>query len=204
MITPKEKKERSLGIKLFLKGERCNSSKCAMTRKPYRPGMHGKKRRKNLSDFGRQLQAKQRIQFTFGLRDAAMRKLFKDSAVKRGLTGVQIINLLEKRLDSVVYLLGLAGSRAIARQFINHGHFLVNGHRVTIPSYQVKINDVIGIRPNSRSKKIFEDLDLRLKKYEPPSWLAIDKDNFTGKIINQPDGGDDQLDPNLVLEYYSR
>lgn len=203
MVGPKEKKERALGTKLFLKAERCNSPKCAMVRRSYRPGVHGKRRR-SVSDFGRQLQEKQKIQLTFGLRNRQMRNLFKILALKKGLSAQELMTILEKRLDNAVYRLGLAPSRIVARQFISHGHILVNGRKVTIPSYQVKPNDKIEIRPASRSKKIFEDLPLRLKKYEPPAWLKLDREAAIGEVVSQPEVSETGFDPNLVVQYYSK
>lgn len=203
MLGPKEKKERALGTRLFLKGERCSSPKCVMVRRPSRPGMHGKKRRQ-LSDFARQLQEKQKIQISFGLRDRQMQNLFKDLASKKGLSGSQLLSLLERRLDNVVFRLGLAASRIIARQAVSHGHILVNGRKVTVPSYRVRAKDKISVRPASRQKKIFEELSVSLKKYEPPVWLKLDKDNLVGEVMGDPEQEGIGLDPNLVMEYYSR
>lgn len=203
LLKSKEKKERALGVKLFLKGERCNSLKCAMIRKPYRPGQHSKRRRA-LSDFGRQLKEKQKIQISFGLRDRQMRMIFKNIAVKKGWSGQEILNNLEKRLDNVIFRLGFALSRITARQLVGHGHFLVNGKKVTIPSYLVKAGDKISIREGSRSLKIFGDLPLKLKKYEAPEWLRVDKEKIIGEIIKKPEAGETLFDPNIVMEYYSR
>lgn len=203
MKGPKEKKERALGTKLFLKAERCNSPKCVMIRRPYRPGMHGK-RRSMVSEFGRQLKEKQKIQISFGLRDRQMRKLFKNLASQKGLSGKAILNILEQRLDNAVYRSGFAPSRIVARQLISHGHFLVNGRKVSVPSYAVKVGDKIGIRPSSKNKRVFEDLSLRLKKHDPPAWIKLDKENLVGEIKGKPEEGEIQFDPNLVSEYYSR
>lgn len=202
LLKAKEKKERALGTKLFLKGERCNSPKCAMIRRPYKPGMHGKKRR-SVSDFGLQLREKQKIQLTFGLNNRQIGKMFKELAVKGTMSGHDILNLLERRLDNVVFRLGFASSRIKARQLVGHGHFLVNGRKVTIPSYQVRIGDKITIRKTPLSK-VFEGLPTYLKKYEPPTWLNIDADKLAGEVVALPQESEAHLNPNLVLEYFSR
>lgn len=202
LLKAKEKKERALGTKLFLKGERCNSPKCAMIRRPYKPGVHGKKRR-SVSDFGLQLREKQKIQLTFGLNNRQIGKMFKELAVKGTMSGQDILNLLERRLDNVVFRLGFANSRIKARQLVSHGHFLVNGRKVTIPSYQVRIGDKITIRKTPLSK-VFEGLPAHLKKYDPPVWLRVDADKLAGEVIALPQESEAHLNPNLVLEYFSR
>ena len=195
-----EKKERTLGTKLFLKAERCSSPKCVTVRRPYRPGVHGQKRH-IVTEYGKQLNEKQKIQLVYGLNNTQMRNLFKNNQDPN-----KIIKILESRLDRVVYLLGLAASTRIARQLVSHGHITVNGRKMTIPSYHVKIGDVIGIRPQSRQLKIFEDLPLRLKQYEPPLWLALDKEKLEGRCLKEP-GGEGFVFPfdiNLVVQFYSR
>ncbi|MBI2591534.1 MAG: 30S ribosomal protein S4 [Candidatus Brennerbacteria bacterium] len=203
LLKSKEKKERALGTKLFLKGERCSSLKCAMIRRPYRPGQHGK-RRHSVSDFARQLKEKQKIQISFGLRDRQMRELFKNMAVTKRLNAQAVLNRLESRFDNVIFRLGFAPARIAARQLVSHGHFLINNRKVTIPSYAVKVGDKISIREGSRSSKVFGDLPLKLKKYEAPDWIKVDKDKFIGEIIKKPEAGETLFDPNLVMEYYSR
>ncbi|MDI6820964.1 MAG: 30S ribosomal protein S4 [Patescibacteria group bacterium] len=195
----KEKKERALGTKLFLKAERCNSPKCVMVRRPQKPGMHGKSRkRRAISDYGRQLQEKQKIQIYFGLNNRQMRCLFNESKEN-------IVQILERRLDQVVFALGIARSSRIARQLISHGHIMVNNRKVTIPSYHVKITDVITIRPESKNLKIFEDLELRLKQYTPPSWLKLDKGSMKGECVAaKSEDSIFNFDINLVGQFYSR
>ncbi len=196
----KEKKERSLGTRLFIKAERCSSPKCVMIRRPYRPGVHGQaRRRRSISEFGKQLQEKQKIQITYGLSGKQMRNLFKGPLEKA-------LVVLEKRLDRVLFLLGLASSMRVARQTISHGHIVVNGRKVTIPSYSVKIGDVISIRPESRPGKMFEELGMKLKQYEPPSWLKLDKENLKGECIKHPKPEDINVsfDINLVGQFYAR
>lgn len=201
MRSIKEKKERALGTKLFIKAERCSSPKCATVRKPYKPGMHGpKQRRFTVSEYGRQLQEKQKIQITYGLNNRQMVTLFKKQSKEK------ILHTLEKRLDKVVFLLGLAKSPRIARQLVSHGHILVNKRKITVPSYTVKIGDSIGIRPESQKLKIFENIGEPLKKHDPPEWLKLDAGNLQGECTGEPQVDTSSLpfDINLVGEYYSR
>lgn len=172
-----------------------------MIRRPSKPGIHGGKkgRRQTISEYGRQLQEKQKVQLTYGLNNRQMRRLF------RGKKEVQkALEVLERRLDNIVFRLGLADSRIIARQLINHGHFLVNGRKVNIPSYRMKIGDKVGIDSHSRQLKIFESLELKLKKIELPKWLKLDKEKLTGGLIDKPQDINLPFDLNLVVEHYSR
>ena len=196
----KEKKERALGVKLFLKGERCLSPKCAMTKRPYPPGIHGpKKRRRAFSEYKKQLQEKQKVQLTYGLNNRQMRNLFKTKKNQE-----EILAFLERRLDNVIFRLGLAISRSVARQMINHGHFLVNGKKINFPSYQVVPGDEIKIAPRSLEKKLFKELSLKLKNYQPPTWLLLDKKEIKGKIKEKPKDISFPFDLGLVVNYYSR
>ncbi|MEE8131574.1 MAG: 30S ribosomal protein S4 [Candidatus Paceibacterota bacterium] len=205
MLKSAEKKERSLGMKLFLKGERCNSPKCAMIRRPYRPGAHGKARRRALSEYGQQLLEKQRIRVSYGLKEAQMRGIFKSALSKTGAAvGEIIIKSLEQRLDNVIFRLGFTTSRVIARQLVSHGHFFVNGKKVTIPSFRVKPKDVISIKPSSKNLLIFKDLPNIIKKYEAPDWLVIDKGELEGLVVSLPKDVEIPFDINLVVDYYSR
>ncbi len=204
LIQAKEKKERALGMKLFLKGERCSSPKCAMVRRPYRPGQHGKSRRRGLSEYGTQLLEKQRLRVSYGLREAQLEKILKTALGKTGAIGETLINILERQLANVVFRLGLVSSRIIGRQLVNHGHFCVNGRKVSAPSYQVKIGDVISIRPASKSLLIFSELPNILKKYEAPNWLLIDKEKLEGKVKSLPQNVEIPFDINLVVDYYSK
>lgn len=199
-----EKQERALGMKLFLKGERCSSPKCAMVRRPNRPGIHGSKRRRAISEYGEQLLEKQRIRVNYGLREAQLAKIVKNSLKKTGAISETIINELERQLSNVVFRLGLASSRVIARQLINHGHFLVNGKKVTSPSYFVKAGDMISIKPSSQNLLIFKDLLIKIKKYEPPEWLSLDREKLEGKVISLPKNIEIPFDINLVVDYYSK
>src|SRR3989338_292340 len=203
MFNTKEKQERSLGTKLFLKAARCNSPKCVSVRRPQRPGLHGKSY-KTLSEFGQQLKEKQKIRFTYGIREAQMELVFKKAAKNPGVTGEMIISILERRLDNVVYRLGIAPSRSVGRQLVGHGHILVNGRKVTIPSYQVRVGDTITIRPQSNEHPLLKDLGERLEKYEPPVWLALDAAKLEGKVLSAPKDFEISFDVNMVVDYYSK
>ena len=199
MRSIKEKKERSLGTKLFLKGDRCNSPKCVSVRRPQRPGQHGAKRQRNISDFGKQLQEKQKIQFYFGLSNHQMERLFGGPREK-------IETNLRQRLDFVTYLLGFAKSPRIARQMVSHGHILVNGRKVTIASFHVSEGDVVEIRPESRGSKLFEGIKERLKEVDIPKWLKIDAENLKGECVASSNSDESRFpfDINLVGQFYSR
>lgn len=203
-LASKEKKERALGTRLLLKGDRCNSPKCVMVRRPHRPGMHGKKRRRPGSEFASQLAEKQKIRFSYGLREAHMEKLFKEALGKSGAIGETVVAILERQLANVVFRLGFAPSRIVARQLVGHGHILVNGKRVTIPSYAVRPGEVISIKPTSRDLLIFKELPTTLKKYDAPTWLALDKEKCEGKVLAIPRDTEIPFDINLVVDYYSK
>lgn len=199
-----EKKERSLGIKLSIRGERCLSPKCASIRKPYRPGQHGKKFRRRMSEFGSQLQEKQKIKFSYNLSDRQMKKIFQEAAKTGDSSIAEITKALENRLDNVVMRLGLAESRSVARQFVNHGHITVNGRKVTTGSYRLRVGDRVGVKPASRNLLPFQELAEKLKKQEAPSWLALDKENLEGKIEALPREVELPFDLSLVVDYYSK
>ncbi|OGD38214.1 30S ribosomal protein S4 [Candidatus Azambacteria bacterium RIFCSPLOWO2_01_FULL_37_9] len=195
---------RRAGEKLFLKGDRCFSQKCAMVRNATKPGVHGKSR-SNLSEFGIQLREKQKARFAYNLSEKQFKNYVTKISQKRG-TGDALISKLERRLDNVVYRLGFAGSRSIANQAVGHGHFYINGRKMDIPSYEARIGDVIEIRPNSKNSAAFKDLKETLKKYNPPSWLSLDKENLKGEMKSLP-AKEDLAVPfnlNLIIEYYSR
>lgn len=205
LIKAKEKKERMLGTKLFLKAVRCSSPKCAMVRKPYRPGVHGKSRaRGTLSELGKQWRENQRIKLTYGVNDAQMFRILQEASRNPEATGEKVIELLERRLDNAVYRLGFAPSRLVARRSVTHGHIMVNGRRVRAPSYRVQNGDIISIRTQSRNLALFRDLPVTLKKYEPPFWLALDRDKMEGKVVAMPKNVETSFDLNLVVDYYSK
>ncbi|MDD5431304.1 MAG: 30S ribosomal protein S4 [Candidatus Pacebacteria bacterium] len=204
MFNTREKKERSLGVKLFLKASRCNSPKCATIRRPQPPGAHGKARRRGMSEYGQQLKEKQKIRYSYGLRESQMKRIFTEASRNPGVTGETILQLLERRLDNVVFRLGLALSRSVARQLVGHGHIMVNGRRVTIPSFCVKIGDKISIRPQSKENLIFKDLGATMKKYQAPAWLKLDNEKYEGEVVALPKEFEDSFDVNMVVDFYSK
>ena len=203
---PKEKLSRKVGENLALKAERSLSPKSAFLRKPYRPGMHGKRMRRGLSEFGTQLLEKQKVRFVYGVGERQFKNYFMKAKAAKGITSNLLMSLLEKRLDNTVFKAGLAASRAIARQLVSHGHFLINGKRVTIPSYEVGPGDVITIRPQSKQKMIFAALPEKLKKHEAPSWILLDKKTHEVKIKSDPntEGIVQNFNISSIIEYYSR
>ncbi|MBA7492609.1 30S ribosomal protein S4 [subsurface metagenome] len=196
---------RRLGTKLFLKGEKCLSSKCPFARRSYPPGQHGQKPVR-LSEFGTQLKEKQRAQVIFGISENQLRNYLKKASKKKGMTDKVFLQLLEMRLDNVVFRLGFADSRRQARVFIKDGHILINDSRVTTPAYLVKIKDKISIAGKSQKKLPFSEKKEYLKKFKTPTWLKLDKEKFSGEILQIPEKKDmDTLfDEQKVLEYYSR
>ena len=204
MIGPKEKKERALGTRLNLKAERSASPKSAVSRKPYHPGMHGQKRRRQPSDFGLQLKEKQKFKLSYGLKEKQLREIFDQAIKAGGVTRDKVFEILESRLDNVVYRLGLVGSRIIAHQAVRHGHIAVNGHRVNYPSFKVKKGDKISLVESSKEIGLFRNLSEKLKKYNPPTWLSLDLDQKVGEVISLPHDIDLPFDANLVVEFYSR
>ncbi|MEK7578187.1 MAG: 30S ribosomal protein S4 [Patescibacteria group bacterium] len=203
---PKEKLSRKVGENLGLKAERSFSPKSAFLKKPYRPGMHGKTRRRPSSEFGTQLLEKQKIKFTYGLTERQLQKYFDETKRKKGITEDLLLGVLEKRLDNAIYRSGLAGSRTTARQLVTHGHFLVNNKKVTIPSYSVKLGDIIAIKTKSRPKAMFFDLENKLKKHESPAWLAVNKKDLDIAVKAAPQTGDlpKNFNMKVVIAYYSK
>lgn len=205
MIRVKEKKERALGERLHLKGERCNSPKCAAVRKPYRPGVHGPRSRpRSLSEFGRQIVEKQKFKITYGLNERSLRRLFEKAEKKVGSTALELLELMERRLDNVVFRLGLASSRSAAHQLIVHGHISVNHKKVRSPGFQVKVGDQIAFREESKKLKTFGPLRETLKKYEPPNWLALDKEKLEGSVLSLPQERAVPFEINLLVESFSK
>lgn len=204
MFNTREKKERSLGTRLFLKATRSASPKAAMVRRPSRPGEHGKDRRRAPSEFGKQLAEKQKFKATYGLREAAIRKVFMKASKSSATTGPLFMSLLERRLDNVVYRLGFAPSRSVARQLIGHGHMMLNGRRVTIPSILVKQGDVVTIRPQSKEHAAFRTLGETLSKNQTPTWLSVDGEKREGKVSSMPKDLEIPFDIALVVDYYSK
>ena len=199
---------RREGEKLFLKGERCLSPKCALERRPYPPGLHGRQAqfRRKKSDYGLQLRAKQKTRRVYGVMERQFRRYFREAERRRGLTGTNLLILLESRLDNVVYRLGFALSRPQGRQMVRHGHFEVNGRKVNVPSYLVKPGDIVTVRPNSRSKALFKEIALDLEHRAVPDWLSRDDVAMSGRVLSLPERGDIDVTINeqLIVEYYSR
>ncbi|MGO0122779.1 30S ribosomal protein S4 [Desulfothermobacter acidiphilus] len=196
---------RREGIKLYLKGDRCYTSKCALERRSYPPGQHGRMRRKP-TEYALQLREKQRAKRIYGVLEAQFRNYFTKAERQKGLTGENLLRLLERRLDNVLYRLGLAASRSEARQLVRHGHVLVNGRRVDIPSYLVKVGDKISFAPVAKSSPRVQELLERAAQSSPPAWLRYDPNAETGEILAFP--ARDQIDvpvkEHLIVELYSR
>lgn len=200
---------RRAGIKLFLRGERCFSPKCAMVKKPYAPGQKRKKRARAISEYGKELKEKQRLKEWYNLRERQFRKYVKDALRKKGKaedTADLLIKSLESRLDNVVFRLGFASSRAQARQLVSHSHFLINGKPVNIPSYQVKKNDIIKLKPKSSKKNAFQNISAKLKKQKMSNWLNLDAEKFEGKVTGSPSFKEaaPPVEISSIFEFYSR
>jgi len=194
---------RREGTKLFLKGERCYTPKCAVDRRGYPPGQHGQGR-KRVSEYALHLREKQKARRTYGLLERQFRRYYDLAARRRGLTGENLLQLLETRLDNVVYRLGFASSRPEARQLVLHGHFSVNGRKVNIPSYQVRPGDVVAVREGSRNLDKFK-ANLEVGR-TPPAWMTLDVDKMQGEILALPtrDQIDVPVQEHLIVEFYSR
>lgn len=199
---------RREGEKLFLKGERCFSSKCAVEKRSYPPGMHGPQRqfRRKASDYALQLREKQKARRIYGVFERQFRRYFSDAERRRGLTGTNLLITLEFRLDNVIYRLGLAESRPQARQMVRHGHILVNGSRLNIPSYLTRPGDTISIAEESKSSPLFAGVAESLNDRMVPGWLSLNAANMTGTVVSVPsrEDIDVSLEEQLIVEYYSR
>lgn len=200
---------RREGEKLFLKGSRCFTPKCAFEKRGFPPGMHGKTtsaRPDRVSDYGKQLRAKQKARREYGVFERQFRRYYSEALRLRGLTGMNLLQKLETRLDNVVYRLGFASSRAQARQLVNHGHFTVNGNRADIPSYDVHADDVITVSETSKDTVYFKNLKEEAEGRTVPTWLARDVANFSGRVLRLPERSeiDGNLNEQLIVEYYSR
>jgi small subunit ribosomal protein S4 len=200
---------RREGEKLFLKGERCMTPKCAIERRGYPPGQHGKSaqfRRRRESDYSRQLRAKQKARRIYGILERQFHRYYEVALGRRGLTGLNLLQILESRLDNVVYRLGFADSRAQARLLVTHGHFSVNGRRTDVPSMLVSEGDVISVRDGSRKRTYFKDLSAVAEGKNVPAWLTRDMNNLSGTVLRLPERSeiDGNLNEQLIVEYYSR
>lgn len=200
---------RREGEKLFLKGYRCFSPKCAIEKRNYPPGMHGKGaqfRRKRESDYTRQLRAKQKARRIYGVLERQFRRYYEVSLKRRGLTGLTMLQLLESRLDNVVYRLGFASDRAEARQLVTHGHFSVNGRRTDIPSMLLTPGDQVIVRDGSRKRTYFKNIPELAEDRNVPAWLSRDLSNLSGAVIRMPERSeiDGNLSEQSIVEFYSR
>ena len=194
---------RREGMKLFLKGDRCYTDKCAFVKRSYAPGQHGANRKK-VSEYGMQLREKQKAKRIYGVLENQFRNTYERAEKIKGVTGENLLKLLEMRLDNVVFRLGFASSRVEARQLVNHGHFLVNGKKVDIASYKVSVNDVISVREKSRASEKFKTFVENPKAL--PQWLTANLENFEGKVVAEPSREDIDVPVNetLIVELYSK
>jgi small subunit ribosomal protein S4 len=194
---------RREGAKLFLKGERCYTPKCAIERRAVPPGQHGQARRRKASDYGLQLRAKQKARRTYGLLEGQFRKYFERATREEGVTGLNLLRQLEMRLDNVVYRLGLAASRKQARQLVGHGHFQVNGRTVSIPSFLVRVGEEIKVEKRG---PVIEQAQAAAGLRSVPSWLAFNEDELQGKVLALPDRSEMEsgVEEHLIVEFYSR
>jgi len=206
-LNPKCKQCRRANEKLFLKGDRCNSPKCAMIKKAYAPGMHGQKMTRGASEYGKQLAMKQRIKRIYGVLEKQFRKHFKEVSKKHGVTGNLLVVRLEMRLDNVIYRMGFADSRNASRQVVNHGLVTLNGKKATIPSMKVSVGDIIAVKDTKKDKKYFQERIKVLKnKKDVPTWISLNASTMEGKILAEPEFEDIGInaDPQMVVEFYSR
>ena len=200
---------RREGEKLFLKGARCYTPKCSFDRRGYPPGLHGKStqfRRKRESDYNRQLRAKQKARRVYGVLERQFHRYYEVSLRRRGLTGLNLLQILESRLDNVVYRLGYAESRGQARLLVTHGHFTVNGRRTDIPSLLVDQGDVVAVRESSRKRTYFKEVSALAEVRNVPGWLSRDLRDLSGTMTRLPERSeiDANLGEQLIVEYYSR
>src|SRR5258708_3799459 len=205
MIGPKEKRERALGERLGLKGDRALSSKSALVRKPYKPGVHGPRgRNRPLSEFGLQMREKSKFKLTYGIDERKLKRLLKMGTVAKGASGAKMLEFLERRLDNVVFRLGFAPTRLAARQLVVHGHIAVNKKKVNSPGYMVRIGEAIGVSDGSEAKGAITKRKEIMAKYEPPAWLSLDGEKMEGKMISPPSTPDIPFEINLLVESFSR
>ncbi len=196
---------RREGQKLFLKGSRCYTDKCSVTRRNYAPGQHGQKKTK-LSEYGTQLREKQKTKSFYGVGEKQFRRYFEMAENKKGITGEELLQILESRLDNVVYRLGYGSSRAQARQLVNHGLFEVNGHKVDIPSYLVKVGDVVAVRESKKDVSIIKQNVEQNASRPVPEWLEKDSEKLSGKVIRlaSREDVDIPVEEHLIVELYSK
>ena len=205
MLGPKEKRERALGISLGLKGDRAGSPKSALIRKPYRPGVHGPKSRpRTLSEFGLQLREKSKFKLAYGVDERNLRRLFRIADAERGANGAKLVELLERRLDNVIYRLGFTPTRLAARQLGLQGHIAVNGRKVVSPGYEVRVGEHVAAREGSKQTGALAKRKDILKKYDAPSWLRLDAEKLEGEILSLPADIELPFEVNLLIESFSK
>jgi small subunit ribosomal protein S4 len=197
---------RREGMKLFLKGERCYTEKCAIEKRNFAPGQHGKTRKQKLAGYGIQLREKQKVKRIYGVLEDQFRRYFEAAERQRGITGETLLQLLERRLDNVIYRLGLATSRPQARQLVRHGHFLVNGKKVDIPSYSVRAGDTVSVKATSQKNPVIAHAIEEVKGRGIPGWLTFDVGEQAGKIVSLPTREQINLpvQEQLIVELYSK
>jgi small subunit ribosomal protein S4 len=199
---------RREGEKLFLKGDRCFTAKCAFEKRSYPPGMHGRRARfrRKTTDFGTQLREKQKARRIYGVLERQFRRYFGEAERRKGVTGANLLQILESRLDTIVYRSGFASSRAQARQLVRHGHFDVNGRKTDIPSFLVKPGDQIAVRAKSRDNEYFKNVAQEMEHRLVPEWLSVDINTMSGRVLALPTRGEIEspLSEQLITEYYSR
>jgi len=196
---------RREGMKLFLKGDRCYTDKCAIERRAYPPGQHGQGRKKE-SEYGHQLREKQKARRIYGILENQFKTYFEKAERQPGVTGENLLSLVERRLDNVVYRLGFASSRPEARQMVRHNHFTLNGHKANIPSMLVRVGDVIEVKEKYKNTERFQIVKDRLATKNIPEWLEIDRDQLVGKVVALPtkEHIDVPIDEQLIVELYSK
>ena len=196
---------RREGMKLFLKGSRCYSKKCAFERRPTPPGQHGVRRRK-VGEYGLQLREKQKVRRVYAVLERQFKNYFDAAEARPGVTGENLLRMLELRLDNIVFRMGFASSRAASRQLVNHGHFAVNGRPSNIASHQLRPGDRVEVRASRTTREPFKLAKETLRSHQPPDWLSVDPAKLAGTIVDQPRRDQMPLDLNeqLVVEYYSR
>jgi small subunit ribosomal protein S4 len=192
-------------VKLFLKGERCYTPRCAVDKRRKPPGSQTLRRRRT-SDWGVQLREKQKARQIYGVMEKQFRKYFAEAQRRPGMTGLHLLQLLEERLDNVAYRLNFADSRSQARQLVRHGHIMVNGRKVDIPSYRVRVDDVVNWKESSRETGIYAQMSEDIPRRPLPNWLSLDSENMAGRVVSapEPDEIDTGIDVRLVVEHYSR
>ena len=205
---------RRQGVKLFLRGERCFSPKCAMVKRPYAPGLKGKRRKRAPSEYAKGLREKQNLKKWYGLGERQFKKYVKEilEKTRKARSGkaedatVLLIRRLESRLDNVIFRLGIVSSRSFARQLVSHGYFKINNRPVDVPSFQVKKGDVIKVKPGKQKKKVFQNLAQALKKQRLPDWLVFDAQAFEAKVVNNPflEPANLPAEISVIFEFYSR